>query len=188
MLPCEKRQKIVKSDGEVKHRCINRECDAYRHYVDEEACSVCPVRVTLHEPSSCRDIGKPVQIQEPEPCEGCNESADRLEKALSKELKLDEIEIRPEDTPTGEVPDYPPMSLQLWLYKEALLRWHRAGRPVRSDEEVKDILKICQGCDWYDPEAKRCKGCGCHISDGGIPVTNKLKMATESCPHPEKKW
>lgn len=188
MLPCEKRQTIVKrATNETTYRCNHRDCVAYKQPVTEVACAVCPLRVYASKPP-CADLGKPVLIQEPEPCEGCKPIQDQvLLDALSNAGGF-ETEIKPEDTPEGVVPDYPPMSLQLWLYKEALLKWQRAGRPVRTDEEVAAILPICQACDWYDPERKRCKGCGCRVTEGGIPVTNKLKMATEHCPHPEKKW
>jgi hypothetical protein len=188
MLPCEKRQKNVKREtNETIYKCINRDCEAFKQVVTEEACSVCPVRVYAIE-SPCKQLGKIVTTQEPEPCDECQPIEDQvLADALAKTGGF-QTELKPEDTPDGEVPDYPPMSLQLWLYKEALKRWHKEGRPVRSEEEVERILKICKGCDWYDPDRKRCKGCGCRVTDGGIPITNKLKMATEHCPHPEKKW
>jgi len=66
---------------------------------------------------------------------------------------------------------------------EAVMRWNSAGRPTRTDEEVGRILEtICKPCSWYDPEKKRCRGCGCTVSTSSIAVANKLKMATEKCP------
>jgi len=77
---------------------------------------------------------------------------------------------------------YPPTTLQAMNYAKALKAWVAAGRPKRSDEEVEQILVICQGCDWYDPSQKRCKGCGCKVTKGAWAVLNKAKMATEHCP------
>lgn len=188
MLPCEKRQTIVKREtNETTYRCINRDCEAFKQNVTNEACSLCPVRVYAKK-SPCAELGKIAPIQEPEPCDDCQPISDEILANALAQAGGFKTELKPEDTPDGKVPDYPPMSLQLWLYKEALLRWQRAGRPTRTDEDVSALLKICLGCDWYDPDKKRCKGCGCRVTDGGIPVTNKLKMATEHCPHPEKKW
>jgi len=84
-------------------------------------------------------------------------------------------------------PEYPPLSVQLWTYKEALIKWNKAGRPTRSQEEVEEIHKThCMPCEWYDKEKKRCRGCGCTVSVGSIAVLNKIKMGTEHCP--KEKW
>lgn len=89
--------------------------------------------------------------------------------------------LKPEPEPE---PDYPSMSMQLHNYKEAILRWTRAGKPTRDDEEVKRIVDtICsKNCNWYDPKKKRCKGCGCKVTTGAMAIFNKVKMATEHCP------
>jgi hypothetical protein len=181
MLPCEKRQVIIRrNSGEVKLRCINRDCDAFGHNVDEEACKICPVRAYTTKPP-CK--------QKREPCDDCQPIKDEvLAKALHQNSPI--VEIKPEDTPDGKgVKDYPPMSLQLWTYKEALVRWQKAGRPTRTDEEVDQILKEhCteKQCDWYDPEKKRCRGCGCRVTDSGYAIVNKVRMATEHCP--KERW
>jgi hypothetical protein len=101
---------------------------------------------------------------------------------MIKESPLGESDIAEVQSPGG-VPDYPALSLQLWLYKEALTRWIGEGRPVRSDEEVEAIhTKFCKPCEWYDAEKKRCRGCGCKVSTSTFAVINKIKMATEHCP------
>jgi hypothetical protein len=81
-------------------------------------------------------------------------------------------------------PNYPPLTVQAWTYKEALIRWHKAGRPKRTQEEVEKIHKeFCAApCNWYDPDQQRCKGCGCKVTIGSVAVFNKLKLATEHCP------
>lgn len=176
MLPCDKRQTVVKQDH-ISHRCISVDSEAYRQLVSEEICSVCPVRIVMNQARKC----EPTTVRSQE-CKPKNES--HLEEAIARKI---DAKISPEDTPDGFVPDFPKASVQLWLYKEALKRWHAAGRPVRTDEEVKEILETkCKTCDWYDDG--RCRGCGCRVTSGSIPVLNKIKMATESCPHPERKW
>ena len=155
-MECSKRQKAV-LNGEAAYRCINRDCEAWGQAVNDEACSLCPVRVMLRAKKGCK--GKP-----------------------DTSPVTESLEQPPVET-LDAIPDYPAMSLQMWLYKEALLRWNRAGRPVRSAEEVDNILTThCKECDWYDASAKRCKGCGCKVTTSSVAIFNKLKMATEKCP------
>jgi hypothetical protein len=83
---------------------------------------------------------------------------------------------------------YPAISSQLWSFKEALIKWNKAGRPTRTQEEVKHIHRefCAMPCEWYDEGAGRCRGCGCKVTTGSIAVFNKIKMATEHCP--KDKW
>lgn len=168
ILPCDKRQRVI-DHGVEYFRCINNECEANGQRVTGEACALCPVRSQRHVP--CRNLtATPAQMTQAET---------ELMAAVSAETG-ETIEA----TPDGSAPpNYPPMSLQVWLYKEALLKWNRAGRPVRSAEEVESILtNHCSQCDWYDAEAKRCKGCGCKVTTSSVAILNKLKMKTEECP------
>jgi hypothetical protein len=88
---------------------------------------------------------------------------------------------------SGEAIHYPAMPMQLWTYKEALIRWYKAGRPKRTQEEVEQIhSEHCKPCEWYDKDSSRCKGCGCAVTTGSIAVFNKIKMGTEHCP--KEKW
>ncbi len=68
----------------------------------------------------------------------------------------------------------------------ALVRWQKAGRPQRTDEEVQYIVAICEACDDYKANEKRCKICRCGVSTGDMAVCNKARLATESCP--QQKW
>jgi hypothetical protein len=88
----------------------------------------------------------------------------------------------------GMTPQYPALSMQLWTYKEALIKWNKAGRPKRTQEEVEYIHSTfcASGCEWYDKDAQRCKGCGCAVTIGSLAVFNKIKMGTEHCP--KDKW
>ena len=48
-------------------------------------------------------------------------------------------------------PDYPSLSVQLVSWARSVEKWRKAGRPKRSDTQVKTILEICKTCSWYDP-------------------------------------
>lgn len=73
-------------------------------------------------------------------------------------------------------------------YAIARGRWELAGRPVRSEAEVLEILAVCRGgdgrrrCERFDPASGTCNACGCPVNDGQEAVENKAKMATEDCP------
>lgn len=163
MQPCNKRQRIV-ANGVMTFRCLNRSCVAWGQGVTEEACSLCPVRSAPHV----------------KPCKQQQELTESEKELIEAAVDGETIEATPDGSPP---PNYPPMSLQVWLYKEALLKWNRAGRPVRSAEEVESIItNHCSRCDWYDADAKRCKGCGCKVTTSSVAIFNKVKMATEHCP------
>jgi hypothetical protein len=110
-------------------------------------------------------------------------------KAMILEAGMDPEDLEKNQVfESGELPpNYPPLSMQMWTYKEALIKWVKAGRPKRTQEEVEHIHStFCnppgKPCEWYDADQGRCKGCGCQVSLGSIAVLNKLKMATEHCP------
>jgi len=181
MLQCNKRQKVIKrSENLTIFRCLHKGCDAYGQEVNAEACSLCPVRSFKREKSCLKSILS--KSTSSVPSHFTDKDVEELIKnspLKHADLKELQTEILQDQTP----PDYPTMSLQLWLYKEALVRWNKAGRPVREDEEVEQLLNTyCKKCDWYDKEKKRCKGCGCKVTTSSLAVFNKLKMATEQCP------
>jgi hypothetical protein len=172
-IECDKKQKVIKKDQTI-YRCMHRQCDAHGHTITDEACAVCPLRAYKHVKPCGKHVFRPAENLEAQASEV------ELLKAISQESDDVVIEATPDGSPP---PNYPAMSTQMWLYKEALLRWNRAGRPVRSAEEVDNILAThCMKCDWYDTEAKRCKGCGCKVTTSSVAVFNKIKMATEHCP------
>lgn len=191
MLPCNKRQKVVKQSKEGSRtlfRCLNKKSGVLGQDVDEGVCSRCPVRSVEHKrpcprlPTSASD-----PAHEPITNEEFQSVSDDQLRELIEEAGLDPEELVNIDPapigPSQPPPDYPPISLQLWTYKEALIRWAKAGRPVRSQEEVERLHKICTApCEWYDEDAGRCKGCGCKVTVSSIAISNKLKMATEHCP------
>lgn len=64
-------------------------------------------------------------------------------------------------------------------YARSTARWLAAGRPVRSDGAVQELLAICQACQHF--QGNTCAVCGCKINTAG-GWTNKLRRATEACP------
>jgi hypothetical protein len=67
----------------------------------------------------------------------------------------------------------------------ATARWVKAGRPVRSEDEITEIFeKVCRPCKHFRPSGWNNRGscdiCGCRVNLGkGL---NKLRWGTESCP------
>jgi len=65
---------------------------------------------------------------------------------------------------------------------KAVARWSRAGFPVRSGPIVAWIEgHCCRRCSYY--RDGRCARCGCRVNVSRVPLTNKIKMATETCPN-----
>jgi len=67
-------------------------------------------------------------------------------------------------------------------YAKALLKWHKAGYPVRSDTEVAEIVKICQSCERFNHDKQVCGVCGCKVTLKGHAVRSKARLSTERCP------
>ena len=182
MLECNRRQKVVdRSKGLTVLQCVNRRCEAFGKEVNEEACSLCVVR-SFPRVRPCKE-----SVQATPPAAGQVQLDTQEVIEMMKAAPLTDIEdllALESGVETSELsPEYPAMTMQIWLYKEALLKWNKAGRPTRTDEEVKAIHeKFCTPCAWYDKDKKRCKGCGCKVTVGAVAVLNKLKMATEHCP------
>ncbi len=71
-------------------------------------------------------------------------------------------------------------------YAKSTAEWIAAGRPVRPNEEVERILRMCQSdaCGYYEPRGDdrgMCRACGCMLNlYGGL--FNKIRRATEHCP------
>ena len=86
--------------------------------------------------------------------------------------------------PADDSPGPPPMlSKRLRTYLTALRRWVKAGRPTRTDADVEAILaEHCRPCEQYDAQHQACNECGCRVTAGAVAITNKLRMATETCP------
>jgi len=177
VIDCEKRQKVVKrSEGITILRCMNTRCGMHGQVVDEGICSRCPNPVTKHvRPclSPTRKDTSHVTSQE------LTEVSDDEVLQMMKDSGM--------DVEGSEDHKYPQLTVQLWNYKEAFIKWMRAGKPVRTKEEVEHIHTTwCDPCEWYDKQRKRCKGCGCKVTLGSVAIMNKIKMGTEHCP--KNKW
>lgn len=74
-------------------------------------------------------------------------------------------------------------------YLDARSKWVAAGKPTRSDEQVRELLSICQACPQYKAHSRKhgkCKLCGCALNLGS--ALNKLRWATEACPDEPPRW
>ena len=67
-------------------------------------------------------------------------------------------------------------------YAAAVLQWHQAGRPVRSDSEVARIVAVCRTCARWNAETQSCRVCGCRVNESAWAIKNKARMGTERCP------
>lgn len=78
-----------------------------------------------------------------------------------------------------EKPGYAGMA---YRYGRALSRWIKAGRPIRSEEDIATLYEICKTCRAFETETNSCKFCGCRLGTNSNPLINKIAMATERCP------
>lgn len=123
-------------------------------------------------------------------CKQCLADIDKIggdlnAKTVEKSFPLpEEIERRLKE---NGVPSFPGAGQLLDNYWKAVQGWVLAGRPTRNDLEVQKIHEeFCAPsptpCDWYDPDSKRCKGCGCKVKPAGAALLNKIRMRTQHCP------
>lgn len=146
--------------------------------------------------SACKHIGKEIHVESI--CNGVS-NASTWECALHGQcapLAMVELQIPGVTTCSfcdDWVKDPKPGLIKLGLnYYSATSRWHRAGRPIRSQERVNELLQICRTCPFLTADEKRgayCGKCGCPIN-GKVdnPTENKLAMATERCPLDPPRW
>lgn len=80
----------------------------------------------------------------------------------------------------GKLPEGPGAARVVLNYSAAMVRWLAAGKPVRSPDEIMNLVRICQGCDFYIDNA--CRKCGCKVNASPSGLQNKAAMATEHCP------
>lgn len=74
---------------------------------------------------------------------------------------------------------YPGFAEMAKGFAESIVEYTKQGFPKRPKEDAEKILAICQECDEYDTQRKRCYICGCKMEV-------KITWATTSCPL--KKW
>jgi hypothetical protein len=88
--------------------------------------------------------------------------------------------------------DHPTFTSKAFSFSAAMLKWIRAGRPMRRPAEMAECFAICQGCPKFIPTSEdrskgTCKVCGCGLAKVG-GMMNKISMATEHCPLKKPKW
>ena len=71
-------------------------------------------------------------------------------------------------------------------YTKAVAIHISTGAKKRTDEQVNDLLDICQHCEHYNAEGQYCRVCGCRCTGGSNAFFNKLRMESQHCPR--GKW
>jgi hypothetical protein len=71
-------------------------------------------------------------------------------------------------------------------YPYELVRWRKAGYPVRSPERIEELFDtVCLPCKYYIPITDirgKCGLCGCGLNRLPGSHFNKLEWATCRCP------
>lgn len=80
----------------------------------------------------------------------------------------------------GEPRKFPPLLKQARNYAKAVTEHVTSGMKTRTDEEVIQLLEICEACEKY--EDGRCLVCGCRLSASKSAFSNKLRMKSQACP------
>jgi len=85
----------------------------------------------------------------------------------------------------GEVVREPSLPEKLSAYAQARLRWHAAGKPLRTPGQIESLMAICRSCKHFEQTAddtNGCKKCGCKKTLGVGGLRQKISWATEECP------
>jgi hypothetical protein len=76
-------------------------------------------------------------------------------------------------------------------YAKEKSKWSRAGKPLRSDEEIIRIFDTkCKPCPYFNPTGETtgsCKICRCFLKREGHEI-NKIAWATTECPDNPPRW
>lgn len=195
-LDCLKRQREI-FKGEEKHRCIDRESEHFRQFVEPDACHDCPVRKFAKKTVPCDkkpELAQPPVKQQPQVIqfpilnqpEGYPACNYRMCAGNGCSCSITGMDVNTEicNRCNEEVREVTASTLDaLQNYYGAVRNWIFHGRPVRSKERQQEIFdQFCSKCEKYDPEKHACKVCGCKVAAGGAALKNKLAMATEGCP------
>jgi hypothetical protein len=173
-------KQVERANGSEVGRCVNPKSKEFLTIVEDNTCGGCPVRAL------CKS-SKPPQVHHaiiapgyPEPCEH------RIQEGFEIRCSVTGLPVTPGQcgdchletkTYMATLPD------KLFGYASAVKKWIAAGRPTRTEDEVKAIFEDhCSKCEMYDKEKHACKSCGCSLATTGNPLINKLAMGTEKCP------
>lgn len=83
-------------------------------------------------------------------------------------------------TCSGKPRQFPPLLKQARNYARAVTEHVASGMETRTDEEVINLLQICELCEEY--QDGRCRVCGCRVSAEKNAFANKLRMKSQKCP------
>lgn len=137
-------------------------------------CPVCGYRWTLNGPPPSR-LCRPLPVVVPS-----ESKPEPAKPSRPARIRLSQQEVEQAAQSLGITLSH------LRNYRRAIVRWVRAGRPTRGDDECATIFNsLCLPCEMviYDTVlGYRCRRCGCCVGTGGMAITNKVKMATEHCP------
>lgn len=81
---------------------------------------------------------------------------------------------------SGHPKKFPPLLKQARNYARAVTEHVASGMETRTDEEVINLLQICELCEDY--QDGRCRVCGCRVSAEKNAFANKLRMKSQKCP------
>lgn len=82
------------------------------------------------------------------------------------------------------------VSKMISQYLQERAKWTKAGKPLRTQEEMDKLFTICNSCPQYKKYSDhdgQCSVCGCNIKKEGT-FLNKIAWGTTRCPLPEPKW
>lgn len=183
MKECRKRQTIRKLGGETIHRCIHKQADTYKQPVDSDTCAACPLRVYFEsKKQKTGQVSLPVVNTSGYPsCEFRHADPHQGIRCGVTNLPVDEdICGRCAKDTKNEVAS---LYDKVINYATAVRRWVGAGRPERTDEEIRAIFdEHCNQCAMFDRDRGICNSCGCPSNTNQPAIRNKLRMATEPCP------
>ena len=69
---------------------------------------------------------------------------------------------------------YPGYAVMARSFVKASVKQRLAGNPIRSEKEIEKIKAICEVCDFYVKDRRRCLKCGCKME-------KKIPWETTSC-------
>jgi hypothetical protein len=178
---CRKKQIEKSQDGEIS-RCVNPKSQVFLSVISDSFCGACPVKVACAKSKNevpTEHRAAPILPDFPY-CEH------RISKGFEAKCGVTGLPVTSEqcnrcDAETRE--RVATLGDKFVGYAGAIQRWVAAGRPTRTEQQIKDIFENhCNKCEMYDQEKHSCKNCGCSLALTGNPLTNKLAMGTEKCP------
>jgi hypothetical protein len=175
---CRKKQTEKQSDGTSIDRCVNPKSQVFLNVVSNHICGLCPVKAACQKP-------KPEYVPGPD-LPGYPYCENRVLKDMQTICSVTGLPVTVEQCNNCDAETRDRVATlgdKLVGYAGAIRRWVAAGRPTRTEEEIKSIFEDhCNKCEMFDREKHSCKNCGCSLAQTGNPLTNKLAMKTESCP------